>query len=198
MLRRCARGLHPVRDPHSHRDARLPGWENTRTSSLWVTTSLKTFFSDLGGTGRRLHAKSDLVRAFLYRFVSRSGAMTIRLARPTAIFSRITKTSSSFAWFGTAIGIISAIAFIGVAFNPGILVHAGTYNFRPSGIHWLDPACLFLLARLALAKQKVLPAQVFAILVEFLVASILYVALLFYRPWIGYPAGLIINARVKS
>ncbi len=154
----------------------------------------ENFFSDLGGTVTPSSLPNPISSVLFFIALFAIGALTIPFLLIVPSIFKINKVSSILSWFGTIIGVISVIGFIGVAFTPWNLYLQGHIISVQVAFIGLIPLALFYLLALAAAKKKVLPYKYVAILVEFLVASILYVVLLFTGPELITFVGLIINA----
>jgi hypothetical protein len=91
------------------------------------------------------------------------GALTIPFLLVLPSIFKNNKVPSILAWFSSIIGIISATAFIGVAFTPWNLYGAAHILFVQVAFIGLIPLAFFYLLAVALAEQKVLPRKHIAI-----------------------------------
>jgi hypothetical protein len=154
----------------------------------------ENFFSDLGGTVTPNFMPNPVSSVLFFIALFAIGTLTVPFLVVIPSLYRAKKTSYVLAWIGSIIGLIAAVAFIGVAFTPWNLYMGGHIFFVQVAFIGLIPLALFYLLAAATAKQQVLPRRYTAILVEFLLAAILYVVLLFTGPALDTPAGLVINA----
>ncbi len=154
----------------------------------------ENFFSDLGGTVTPTSLPNPASSVLFFIALLAIGAMAIPFLLILPSIFKKEKVPSILAWFGSIIGLISAIAFIGVAFTPWNVFLLEHILFVQVAFIGLIPMAFFYLLAIAFSKQKVLPRKYIAIMIEFLVASISYVVLLFTGPELTTLAGLIINA----
>jgi hypothetical protein len=154
----------------------------------------ENFFSDLGGTATPTGLQNPASSVLFFIALFAIGALTVPFLLVLPSIFKNDKVPSILAWFGSIIGIISAIAFVGVAFTPWNVFLLEHILFVQVAFIGLIPLAFFYLVAVALAKHVVLPRKYIAILIEFLAASICYIALLFTGPGLDTPAGLIINA----
>ncbi|NMC06004.1 MAG: hypothetical protein GYA24_12385 [Candidatus Lokiarchaeota archaeon] len=155
---------------------------------------LENFFSDLGGTVTPTNLPNPVSSILFFVALLAIGVMVMPFLLVVPSLFTASKVSRNIAWLGTVAGLISAAAFIGVAFTPwNLYMLEHVISVQVAFIGLIPLALFYLLAAIA-AKERVLQVRYMVLLVEFLVAAIGYVILLFNAPGINTPAGLLINA----
>jgi hypothetical protein len=152
----------------------------------------QNFFSDLGGTATPSGASNPIASVLFFIALTSIGILFIPfLAALPGIFSK-SRVARYIGFIGSAIGMYSAICYVGIAFTPWNLAITGHIFFVQNAFVSIVPVALCY--AIAMILEKGFPKQYPVIFIIFSAILVAYVVLLFSGPGAGSPEGIIIQA----
>ncbi len=154
-----------------------PGGTHADPSTTGYTFHMN-FFSDLGATVTPSGMVNTCSSVLFFIALTGIGVTFMPyLARVTSLFGSNDKAIVNLGKAGSVFGIVSAIAFIGIAFTPYDLALSGHILFVQVAFTGLIPVGICF--SVSIFKGNVLPLKYGAILLAFTIVAVAYIVLLF-------------------
>jgi hypothetical protein len=150
------------------------------------------FFSDLGITVAYDGSPNTLCAALFFTALVLAGLAVILFFVAMAQFFKRPLPARVLSWIGSAVGVVSGLAYVGIAFSPGNLFLDAHILFVQVAFLGFFLAVLFYLAAILVTESY--PNRYAAVLAGFAVILAVYLWLLFFGPAPDTPNGLTIQA----
>jgi hypothetical protein len=153
---------------------------------------LANFFSDLGITVAHDGSPNTPCAALFFTALVLGGLAVILFFVAMAQFFKQPRSARVLSWIGSSIGVVSGLAYVGIAFTPGNLLLDAHILFVQVAFLCFFLAVLFYLVAILLTESY--PNRYAAVLAGFAVILAVYLWLLFFGPAPDTPSGLTIQA----
>ncbi len=169
----------------------FPGGSSTDPNSVGYNF-WQNFFSDLGATFTRSGASNPIASVLFFIALTSIGLLFIPfLTALPGLFSK-SRVARYISFIGSAIGMYSAICYVGIAFTPYNLAMDGHRFFVQNAFVSIVPVALCY--AIAMLREKGFPKRYPVIFIIFSAILVAYVVLLFSGLGAGSPEGIIIQA----